>query len=112
MPKYADLSPAEQTEHDAAQQEGALQQARAAARERTIAHALSLITADFPEVDSLEKLDWLATVFRAVAVAGHRAQLTRAKDVRAYAVSKIQEIASMDEAAANAYDPPTDVGWP
>ena len=102
------LSP--QEEQDAAATSVAL--ARALARERTIAHGLSLITADFPEVDTLEKLDWLASIFRATVPAARDAKLTRARDVRTYALAKLQEIASMDEAAANAYTPSTDVGWP
>lgn len=89
-----------------------LQAARAEAIERTKMHAVGLMGADFPDLDTLEEVRVLQWIFLSVLPAARSTAMQRAASIYQYARSKIVEIRTMTLAQANAYDPASDSGWP
>lgn len=81
---------------------------RLAKVEEIKAHALSLITALLPEVDTIEEVEFLKKIAPAFNLS---ATGTQAASIYVYARNRVQDAMTLPIDQVEAYDPETDPNW-
>ena len=93
-------------------QADALDSLRVAKRDEIKAHALSLLQARIPALESFAMVAFLRTLWPTLTNPESQPDLAYARDVYVYAMDKLAQLETATREQIEGYDPAQDSGWP